>query len=306
MSTALIIGFGSVGRRHASILKDLKKFKEIVIFTNQNINEYKTINSLKEIKETNPDYIIISSITKDHFKYLSFCEKNLKNKKILVEKPLFSRVKKLRIKNNLVYVGYNLRFHPVIRKIKQEIKSQKIFNLNIQNSSYLPSWRSNQNYSRSNSAQRAFGGGVLLEISHELDLLRYLFGDYKASYIFNQKISNLNINTDDILILIGKLGKSKKRVFNINLNFFSRIYRREILIDTEEKSIYGDLINANVRILTKNKNIRFSYANPRKILDKTYVDLHKSILGNKKNVVCDYKQGLKIMQDIREIQNNNN
>ena len=88
---------------------------------------------------------------------------------------------------NKVFVGYNLRFHPVIKKLKKEIKNKKIFNVNIQNSSYLPSWRKNNVYTKTSSAKKALGGGVLLDISHELDFIRYLFGSFKINMLLIKK-----------------------------------------------------------------------------------------------------------------------
>ena len=41
--------------------------------------------------------------------------------------------------------------------------------------SFLPNWRNNINYKNSNSAKKKLGGGVALELSHEIDLANYLF-----------------------------------------------------------------------------------------------------------------------------------
>ena len=180
----------------------------------------------------------------------------------------------------------------------------EIFNINIQNSSFLPNWRSNINYTKSNSAKDSYGGGVLLELSHELDFIRYLFGDYKINYSFNKKISNLKINTDDILILSAFL-KNKKRdkiILNLNQNFFSKILRRDIFIDGKNMYIHADLINSKIKII-RNKKIQ-TFANNKQaniILDETYYNLHKSVLKNDEKIVCTYKQALKIMNDIEAI-----
>ena len=43
------------------------------------------------------------------------------------------------------------------------------------------------------------GGGVALELSHEIDLANYLFQIKNIISSYNKKISNLEIDTDDIL-----------------------------------------------------------------------------------------------------------
>ena len=42
--------------------------------------------------------------------------------------------------------------------------------------SFLPNWRSNRDYRKSSSLKKVEGGGVLLELSHEIDYIRNLFG----------------------------------------------------------------------------------------------------------------------------------
>ena len=74
---------------------------------------------------------------------------------------------KKKLKNNY-YVGYNLRFHPVILFLKKIFKNKKIFSINITSHSYLPKWRK-IDYRKSVSAKKKLGGGILLELSLEFD-----------------------------------------------------------------------------------------------------------------------------------------
>ena len=196
----------------------------------------------------------------------------------------------------------------MIQRIKKEIANFKIFNINIQNSSYLPNWRLGRNYSNSSSAMRSNGGGVVLDISHELDFIQYLFGEYTIDYTFNKKISCLKINTDDILLLNGhiKKNKSKKIMIQLNLNFFSSISKREISIDGEKISIFGDLINPSLKISNHKKVKNISYKeNIIKTIDKTYIDMHKSALKNDENIICTYDHGLRVVRDIDNIKKKN-
>jgi len=74
----LIIGYGSIGQKHAKILKNLKC--EITVLTKQKKIPFKIIQDKKEIIKYNPDYIIISNCTSKHIEYTNFLEKNLKKK----------------------------------------------------------------------------------------------------------------------------------------------------------------------------------------------------------------------------------
>ena len=61
----------------------------------------------------------------------------------------------------------------------------KIVKVNSKASSYLPDWRKNKNFRKSVSSQKKLGGGVLLELSHELDYLLWFFKDIRSVSSFN-------------------------------------------------------------------------------------------------------------------------
>ena len=281
----LIIGFGSIGKKHFEILKTIKK-KEIKILSAQKINMKYSIK-LSNLSKYNPDYIIIASKTQSHLKYLNLIEKKFKNKIVLIEKPIFSKKINLKYKNNFYRIGYNLRLHPLIQYLKK--KKLKPFFIQANCSSYLPDWRNNIHYSKSNSAQKN-GGGVALELSHEIDYLSWLFGDIEAINVFKNKISNLNIKADDIFILNAKI---KKKIYcNINLNFFSKIKKREIFIYTKNKNYYGDL-NKNILKIYNIKNrttIRKKFKNIN-----TYKIQHNLMIKKKFQNLCSITEAKKIL-----------
>ena len=123
--SVLISGYGSIGRRHASILSRLFDKKNITILTNQKLSNFRTIRSTKEIRKVNPHYIVVCNPTSDHANKIKYIEKNFENKVVLVEKPLFFKLNKFNVKKNKFYVGYNLRFNPIINFLKKKLKSKK-------------------------------------------------------------------------------------------------------------------------------------------------------------------------------------
>ena len=246
----LIIGYGSIGVKHAKVLRKMG-VKQIYIYSKQKKIPFKKINNLSVIKNLNPDYVIIASNTSKHSKHLSYVEKKLKNKLILVEKPLFHNFKKIKIRNNKVFVGYNLRFHPALHLIKDKIKNKKIWYASAICGSYLPFWRKNRSYIYSNSSKKNLGGGVLLELSHELDYFLWLFKNFEVKYSFNKKISDLKIDTDDTLDLVGK--NKKINYLNIKLNYFFRRPTRQIIIEGSSISIKADLIKNSISLIEKKK-----------------------------------------------------
>ena len=210
----LIIGFGSAGQRFAKIIKEKFQNTEILILTKQKNIQFNTISNLSEIRKLNPEFIIISSPTKFHFKHLKFINKVFKNKKIFVEKPLFHKFKNIKnIKNN-IFVGFNMRNLNIIKFLKQFIRKNKnkIYEINFINHSYLPSWRKNIDYRKSSSAQKKYAGGVILDCSHEIDLAKWILGDIDLDYVSKSKNSDLKINTEDNCKIFGNLDRNDLKI----------------------------------------------------------------------------------------------
>ena len=57
---ALVIGYGSIGRKHAKILKKLRFINDVFVLTSQKKIPFKKINSLEQIKTIDPFYIVIA------------------------------------------------------------------------------------------------------------------------------------------------------------------------------------------------------------------------------------------------------
>ena len=175
----LIIGYGSAGRRHATILNKFKKINNIYIKTNQKIKCFNKINFISDINNLDFDLIIVANETYKHYSTCKYLEKKFNSKIILCEKPLFEKFYNFRPKKNRFYVAYNLRFHKCLIYIKKKVNLDKVFYVEAETSSYLPNWRKDDDYSKRYSAFPNKGGGVLLDMSHEIDYLRWLFPKFK-------------------------------------------------------------------------------------------------------------------------------
>jgi CMP-N,N'-diacetyllegionaminic acid synthase len=277
----------------------LVKKKNITILTNQKLSNFRTIKTIKALNEVNPDYIVISNPTSDHINKISFIEKNCKNKFVLVEKPLFSKPDKINIKNNKYYIGYNLRFNPIINFLKKKIKSKEIWSVNIFCGSYLPDWRSNINYKHSSSAKKDLGGGVLLDLSHELDYVQWLFGKVQIEHCKIKKLSNLNIETEDFANLIGKTTKVSS--IQITLNYFTRNPTRKIFIDGKNISVQADLNKKNVVYHNGNKKKIYNFNNSNR--NAEYKRQHLAILKKNKYTdrLCSFEEGRQLVYLINQI-----
>ena len=287
----LIIGFGSAGQRFAKIIKEKFQNTEILILTKQK-------NILSEIRKLNPEFIIISSPTKFHFKHLKFINKVFKNKKIFVEKPLFHKFKNIKnIKNN-IFVGFNMRNLKIIKFLKQFIRKNKnkIYEINFINHSYLPSWRKNIDYRKSSSAQKKYAGGVILDCSHEIDLAKWILGDIDLDYVSKSKNSDLKINTEDNCKIFGK---HKKISVSIDLNYYSIQKQRKINVYGKNFKMSANLVAANI-LIYKNKKVFKKKFNINDMNKSYYLEL-KYFFKNKKNFLTNYNSALSTQKFIQQI-----
>ena len=127
---------------------------------------------------------------------------------VLIEKPLSNLpIKNQKLENLLKKKKFSggflvivLGFDEAALKYKDLISNldhSKILHVSVDCGSYLPDWRKNKNYKKSVSSKKSLGGGVLLELSHEIDFINWFFGDLHSvtSHVSNSK--NLDIDVED-------------------------------------------------------------------------------------------------------------
>lgn len=299
---ALIIGFGSIGKRHYEVLSQISQVQSIDLVTKQKIKDKKCYKTLEEVANISKyDYFIIASETNKHFEQLKYLENNVKDKLIFCEKPLFQSKQNLEIKNNKVFVGYVLRFYPLLEKLIEFIKNEQIIYANAKCGQYLPSWRPNTDYKKCYSAKKEEGGGVLLDLSHEIDYVQWLCGSIDCLNSIQTKVSDLEINSDDLTMLIGKTNRNI--MVNISIDYVSKITHRKLLVETFEHTYDLDFISN--KLIKRNKNgleETYSFSN----LERNYMfeKMHLDILQEQNNI-CTFKEGLEIMDTISTIQEQN-
>ena len=291
----LVIGLGSSGGRYLEILKKMK-FRNIFTLSKSKKNNQNSITSLDEIKTINPDFIFVCSQTHHHFDQLNQINNLLENKRILIEKPLFHKNFKLKNKKNKIFVGYNLRFHPVFKFLKKKINRNmnNFFELNLMCNSFLPNWRKGD-YSKSYSAFNSFGGGVINDLSHEIDMAHKLVGKIKIKKSYFSKLSNLKINSEDNFFALCK--KKFNQKITIDLNYYSLIEIRTIKFMCSKLGIIADFIKKEVIVSEKNKikKINFNYK------FDTYEILVKDFIFNNGRNCASYDDGLIVNKFIEKV-----
>ncbi|MBE6430502.1 MULTISPECIES: Gfo/Idh/MocA family protein [Campylobacter] len=294
---ALIISMGSIGTRHAEVLTSMGI--EVSAITSQNIRSLECFNDLKSVNLDKFDYFIIASPTHLHYEHLSYIDTNVSGKIILCEKPLFDKFRDFN-PNNKIFIGYNLRFHPLILELKNMLNPSEILTIEARCGQYLPSWRK-KDYTTTYSSYKERGGGVLLDLSHEIDYISFL-SDSSLELIKScqAKVSNLNITSDDICMILAKCNKT---LINISLNYLSKTPYRQILIETNNNSYHLDLITNTLKIVDQDGKIT-QIQKPNLQRNDTFKAMHIDAL-NMQNHICTFSQAMDTMRLIDQIQKEN-
>ena len=238
-----------------------------------------------------PEYVVIANETSEHEstlkKVLSFGVP-----KILVEKPLFSTSIENLPENpkSQVCVAYNLRFHPLLQHLFSEIKEQSIISVQVYVGQYLPDWRPQQDYRKSYSVSRAQGGGVLRDLSHELDYINWLFGPWQAISALGGHYSSLAGDSDDVFCLLLKMESCP--AVSLQMNYLDRYGRREVLINTDKHTYRLDLMKQE---FTRDQEPVTSFSLER---DETYRAQHRDILENHGKSCCSLQESLDVLRMI--------
>jgi predicted dehydrogenase len=231
----LIVGLGSIGKRHLRLLRSILPEAQIGVLRHKTINQVPefanfVFSRMDEALAFAPQIAVISNPASLHIdSAIPLVQAGVH---LLIEKPLSTSVagvlnllEECKRNNVILAVGYNLRFSPSLLKFKSLIDDGiigRIWSVRSEAGQYLPSWRPESDYRYSVSAQSSMGGGVLLELSHELDYLRWIFGDVDWVQAMLFKQSDLEVDVEDSAhILMGfipqKMGE--KIVATVDLDF---------------------------------------------------------------------------------------
>lgn len=236
----VLIGYGSIGKRHVSNLLKISKI-EIIICTKQKIRnpstkKIKIVKSVSDCIKEKPDIGIISNESSFHLKIAIklasagidlFVEKPLSNS-LSGTKELVSMIKK----NNLVtQMGCQLRFHKCLNEIKQLVlnkKLGKIISVRAECGSYLPDWHPSEDYRKSYASRKDLGGGVILTNIHEIDYLYWFFGEITEVFSIAKNSGNLKISVDDLAV--GILKFKNNIIGEIHLDYLQKPENRNCKI----------------------------------------------------------------------------
>ena len=205
--------------------------------------------------EQNYDVVFITNPTSLHYETLRKFKAHTKS--FFIEKPVFDSTDIDEsifdaLEGITCYVACPLRYNPVLQYVKEHINFKAVISARAISSSYLPDWRPGQDYRQCYSAHRDMGGGVGIDLIHEWDYLTSFFGIPERCYTIQDKVSNLEIDSDDIAIYIAKAGRT---TIELHLDYYGRQSARTLELYTNDNTIRCDLINGAVTYLNRGETV---------------------------------------------------
>ena len=256
----LVAGYGSIGRRHLRNLIALGQ-KDIVL-----LRSHKSTLPEEEIKDIpvettveaalahRPDGVIIANPTALHLDAAIPAAKA--GCAVFMEKPVSDsneRMAELReaLDHNggRFQMGFQFRFHPGLNKVRELIEDGRIgrpHSFRAEWGEYLPGWHPWEDYRKSYSARKDLGGGVLLTLSHPLDYARWLFGDPYMIWGMSAKISDLELDTDDIAEI--GIWTDSCVAGSIHLDYYSRPTSNQLMVNGSEGTLFCNNLDGIVRL----------------------------------------------------------
>lgn len=307
----LIVGYGSIGKRHELICKTIDPSCEIIVVTRNHLCSaryaYYVTRSLRDGIAQKPDFAIIASPANLHVQHAitlirAGCD-------CLVEKPLADNLQEPlelltlnKTHKRIVQVGYNLRYNSCLIKIRKMIDDGVYGNLlsvRCEFGQYLPDWRPGFDYRQSVSAQKSLGGGILLEMSHEIDYLSWIVGETEWVSAWIGTIGSLDIDVEDTAHLrLGMIHKRTEVVASINLDFIRRDRVRRCDFICEGGTIRWDGVRNIVTYESKDSLLLYSGSQDR---NQTYVDQFRDFLdciSKEQECISDLQSGLRTLKII--------
>jgi len=241
---ALVLGFGSIGRRHASNLVlecdcDVSVFDvksvDVSELPDELASRVNILDDLNSIGSGDFDFAVIATPNSCHLDNMKTMASN--NINMFIEKPIASAlvgleniIEDIEEKNLLTMVACNMRFHPAAQRVKELIDSGSLGRIMVLSSEYgyyLPYQRPSVDYKTIYAASDD-EGGIILDTIHEINLQRWFAGEVNSFECLGFKIGDLEISgynyaSANMLFEAGSIGeihvdylqKCKRRIYKI-------------------------------------------------------------------------------------------
>jgi predicted dehydrogenase len=281
----LVVGSGSIARRHIANIKALFSQARVVCVSSsgrllslEETGADIVYQSFEQALSAEPFLAIVASPAPFHVaQAAALLQAGIP---VLIEKPLADSLASfadagdvLHANSVKVEVAYNLRFMPSAIQLKTLLDKRvlgRIHRVTIDVGQYLPDWRPTTDYRENVSARKELGGGVLLELSHELDYLTWLFGTFDSAYCIAANSGALEIDVEDSAYAI--LSRKDGLVASLHMDFLQRAPVRTCKIVGDSGTLIWNLLLNSIALHTAQDGEKILFSDPDYNRNTMYLD----------------------------------
>ena len=264
------IGASRIATKHIKHLRIISPEAKIVIFSQHEKprSDAETgilyTNSLESFVEMAPGWVVITTAAANHHQHIeTICGVA---DAILIEKPLAAtslqaqKILDAQTSSSCpIVVGYNLRFLKAFDQLTQVLKNGMLghlYSVQVTVGQNLEAWRPERDIADTVSVKKSKGGGVLRELSHELDLMQALFGSPAHCTMMATAGKFNRFDVEDTAFIHAAYSVSSASppfVASINMDFVRRDVTRQIVLIGENGTLNYDLIEGIIRFTNDNE-----------------------------------------------------
>ena len=161
---ALVVGYGSIGKRHSDILATLG-LQVAVVARREQLDRRWFSELTSALEEWKPEYVVVAGRTFEHAADMELLAESGYDGLLLIEKPLLNTDSQPSASlPQQTYIAYNLRFHPAVAALKSTLEDVSACAVNAYVGQYLPDWRPDTDYREGYSAKKRMKAAECFEI----------------------------------------------------------------------------------------------------------------------------------------------
>lgn len=310
----LFAGVGSIGLRHLTNLASIRPGWQYLLLRQRNIpevgsiaNSIRLVDDLPQALKLGVDAAIVSAPSSFHFQYV--VDLLRAGIPMYVEKPVVVSRSQIEIVSEMIdkfkydrptMAGCNLRFLASLQTVSSVLESDaigRVVRATFEAGSWLPAWRPQRDHRKVYSAHSAMGGGVILDLVHEVDAIRWFCGEIMSVRAYAAEVSSLGIDSEAVAGAI--MRTQDDAIIGLGLDYVARPPLRQYRFIGEKGTIVWDLGKKYLE-MSNVPDTGFLESDPKLFdVEKTYVDaMSEFVFAIEDNVDTSYSlvEGLKSVE----------
>ena len=309
MKHFLVVGLGSIGRRHAHNLRELVPDARFTFVRHGGDGDgfgaefdARVVGNLGDALDEPIDLGVVATPSADHLAVLP--DLIARACPLLVEKPVVTTLAECDAIDTFLAAaspavraaGFNLRYLGSLRAFHAAVTDGRLgapVRADLVAGQWLPSWRPNADYRASYSAHQDRGGGVELDLCHEIDAARWLFGEMEVAYSAAGQLSGLDLHSNDTSVSVLRGVDARPPFVTVSLDYVSRPRVRRYEVVLQGGRVVWDL-DGVLEEHTEQGSRTLGVDDAAFDVPSTYVDMIRSVM---RSVETGADEGIQSLSD---------